>query len=538
MTLRRRFPPVIPALLIALLLPVFSGSHAVAQTRDRIRVEFTTDPGREASVAALRSGGYLYASLNDLARVFNLGTFENAASGKYEIKAGMFRVKITADNPYVVVRDEELNSNVYQLPARSLYVSGAYYVPVAAMCAILDYILPGEITFDRAVPRIVSAGRAAASSAFDVAGLGFEEKANGFLIRLQCTKNIPDYESWLKETGNDTWLYITLANVRADVRAINAIKPTGPIRKILVFQSATSVQLTFRIRGKVSTADLMGAEGSNDILVSVHTPSAEEIAARKTRSFEETLQREKERWKLDVVVIDAGHGGHDPGTIGVNNTREKDVALSIAKKLGDLIKKNLPDVKVVYTRDRDVFVELYRRGQIANESNGKLFISIHCNSMPRKPHKTNGFEIYLMRPGKTEAAIRVAAKENAVVKMEEGYEKRYKELTEENFILLSMAQISYAKHSERFAEILQQEMGKKLGIENNGVKQAGFLVLWGASMPHAYIETGYLSNRKDERYLRSESGQREIAGAIFSGVKRYKLEYEKSLREGDSTESR
>jgi len=534
---RARRTPSFRALFLATLLSLaFVPAGALSQ--DRIPVEFRSDPTREASVRAFRSGGYLYASLNDLARVFNLGTFENAASGKYEIKTGVFRVKITADNPYVVVRDEELNSNVYQLPAPSLYVSGSYYVPAAAMCAILDYILAADVSFDRAGPRIVSGGRPAAASAFDLTGLEFEEKSNGFLIRLRCTKNIPDYESWLKETGNDTWLYITLANVRADVRAINAIKPSGPIRKILVFQSATSVQLTFRIRGKVSTADLMGAEQSDDILVSVHTPTAEEIAARTSRSVEETLQRQKERWKLDVVVIDAGHGGHDPGTIGVNHTREKDVALSIAKKLGDLIKKNLPDVKVVYTRDRDVFVELYRRGQIANESNGKLFISIHCNSMPRKPSATHGFEIYLLRPGKTEAAIRVSEKENAVVKMEEGYEKRYKELTEENFILLSMAQISYAKHSERFAEILQQEMGKGMRLENNGVKQAGFFVLWGASMPHAYIETGYLSNRKDERYLRSESGQRDIARSIFSGVKRYKAEYEKSLREGDQTESR
>ncbi len=124
------------------------------------------------------------------------------------------------------------------------------------------------------------------------------------------------------------------------------------------------------------------------------------------------------------------------------------------------------------------------------------------------------------------------------MKLEEGYEQRYKELTEENYILLTMAQSSYVKHSERFAEILQQEMGKKLQLENNGVKQAGFLVLWGASMPHAYVETGYLSNRKDERFLRSESGQRDMAEAIFAGVKRYKSEYEKSLQAGEATGGR
>jgi N-acetylmuramoyl-L-alanine amidase len=122
--------------------------------------------------------------------------------------------------------------------------------------------------------------------------------------------------------------------------------------------------------------------------------------------------------------------------------------------------------------------------------------------------------------------------------MEEGHEKRYQELTEENFILLSMAQSSYVKYSEKFAEIIQQEMGKKLQLENNGVKQAGFYVLWGASMPNVLVEAGYLSNRKDERFLRSESGQREVAEALLEGVKRYKTDYEKSLRGGEEAGSR
>jgi N-acetylmuramoyl-L-alanine amidase len=519
---------------LVLLLALAASSFA----QRIIPVEFTSRPGEKASVGALTSGGRLYASLNDLVRVFGLRSYENPQAEKFEIKSGIYAVKVTAGNPYVVVRDQDLNSSVYQLPAAALHVRGGYYVPVGPMCAILDYIIADDISFDRASAKIVAGGRPRPSSSYDLAGIGLEEKTNGFLIRLQCSRKLPDYESWVKEIGDDSWLYITLANARADVNKINAVRPTGILRKILVFQSATSVQLTFRIRGKVSSAELLGAEGSDDILVTIHTPTEEEIAARKTRSFERTLEREKERWKLDVVVIDAGHGGDDPGTIGLNRTREKDVVLSIAKKLGNLIKKNLPDVKVVYTREKDEFIELYRRGQIANASNGKLFISIHCNSMPRKPSSTNGFEIYLLRPGKTEAAVRVAEKENAVVKMEEGYEKRYKELTEENFILLSMAQSSYIKYSEKFADILQQEMGKKLQLDNNGVKQAGFFVLWGASMPNVLVETGYLSNRRDERFLRSESGQREIADALFAGVKRYKTDYEKSLRAGDDAGSR
>jgi N-acetylmuramoyl-L-alanine amidase len=522
----------------ALALVLLFALTGPASAQGRITVEWASRPGAGASVGSITSGGHVYASLNDIVKAFGLRSYENPGSEKLEIKSGIFAVKVTANNPYVVVRDENLNSNVYQLPAPALREGGQYYVPAGPMCAILDYILAEDISFDRATGRILAGGRPRTSSSYDLAGIELEEKANGLMLRLRCSRKLPDYESWVKEMENDTWLYVTLANARADVGAINSFRPSGILKQVLVFQSATSVQLTFRIKGKVSTAELLPAEGSDDILVAVHTPTDAEIAAKKTKPFEQTLERERERWKLDVVVIDAGHGGGDPGTIGLNNTREKDVVLSIAKKLGNLIRKNLPDVKVVYTREKDEFVELYRRGQMANEANGKLFISIHCNSMPKKPHSTNGFEIYLLRPGKTEAALRVAEKENAVVKMEEGYEKRYQELTEENFILLSMAQSSYVKYSEKFAEILQQEMGRKLQVENNGVKQAGFWVLWGASMPNVLVETGYLSNRKDERFLRSESGQREIAEALLEGVKRYKSEYEKSLHNGDEAGSR
>ena len=159
-------------------------------------------------------------------------------------------------------------------------------------------------------------------------------------------------------------------------------------------------------------------------------------------------------------------------------------------------------------------------------------MSIHCNSAPRKPHRLNGFEIYLLRPGKTDAALRIAERENSVVTLEHGYQEHYQQLTEENFILLTMAQSAYVKYSEQFADILQQEMGKYLTIQNNGVKQAGFYVLVGASMPNVLIETGYLSNKHDEKILKSAKGQQRVAEAIFAAVQRYKQEYEKTLEEG------
>jgi N-acetylmuramoyl-L-alanine amidase len=207
------------------------------------------------------------------------------------------------------------------------------------------------------------------------------------------------------------------------------------------------------------------------------------------------------------------------------------VTLGIGLKLGKLIEQQLPDVKVVYTRKTDRFIELYRRGQIANENGGKLFISIHANSLPMKPSPVNGFEIYLLRPGKTDEAIKIAEKENSVVRLEEDAQDRYQEITEENFIILTMAQSAYMKQSEHFAELLSDELSHKLSPQSRGVKQAGFYVLVGASMPNALVETGYLSNRNDEMFLRNPDGQQIIAESMLRSIQRYKRQYEETLKD-------
>lgn len=140
--------------------------------------------------------------------------------------------------------------------------------------------------------------------------------------------------------------------------------------------------------------------------------------------------------------------------------------------------------------------------------------------------------MYLLRPGRTEEAIAIAERENAVIELEENFQGRYEELTEENFILVAMAQSAHMRSSERFAEIAQQTMAKYTGLPSRGVKQAGFYVLVGAAMPNVLIETGYLSNREDERFLKSSSGQKKVANSIYRAIKEYKEEYEKLLMEG------
>ncbi|HYM20202.1 MAG TPA: N-acetylmuramoyl-L-alanine amidase [Candidatus Kapabacteria bacterium] len=228
-----------------------------------------------------------------------------------------------------------------------------------------------------------------------------------------------------------------------------------------------------------------------------------------------------------MIVLDAGHGGKDPGAIGTAGYKEKQATLAIVLKLGKLIEDELPDTKVVYTRKSDVFIELYRRGEIANEHKGKLFISIHCNSTPQKPTSAGGMATYILRPGKTDAAIKVAARENAVISYEKD-KARYDALSDIDFILTSMSRAQDVRFSEKFASQVQKYLKKTVGLKSNGVEQAGFFVLVGASMPNVLVETAFISNKKEEALLKSSAGQEKFASAILEAIKQYKTIYEAS----------
>jgi len=525
------------ALLVLCALPAGAQDNTVRVVVDQDRVHSTV-------IGVFRTRGILYASLTDLAQTFQLTPYENVEAAKMELKQGPYRIKVTGGSPFIVVTDQAQRQTVYQLPANVMFAAGSFFVPLQSFLPFFSLVFNKTATFDPGA-NVLRVGTESPTSLFDIPTVHLEPKTNGMLIRIPSNKRIEDVESWLRQDG---WLYVTLVDVKADVKTINAIRETGIVKDVVAIQSPTSVQLTFKLTGKIAASEILREEGSQDILVSVRTPAAEESKPVETvvaapakeappRSVDRTvtpgvmpdLSERKKRWDLDVIVIDPGHGGHDPGTIGVSGVYEKDIALAIALKLGALIKKELPDVRVAYTRSKDVFVPLYRRGQMANEAGGKLFLSIHCNSTKRKPSPTRGMEVYLLRPGRTEEAIAIAEKENAVITLEEGYEDRYQELTDENFILVTMAQSAYVKSSEVLADLVHKEVKKVQGLSSRGVMQAGFFVLVGAAMPNILVETGFVSNRTEEKFLKSSAGQRKIADALFQAIKRYKAEYEKLL---------
>lgn len=539
MSRRRRIWHRAAGWLAVLLLAVPSPAQ-----ENTITVTFPTAGGKTAVVGAFQRQGLTYISLSDLSQVLRVSVYENAESGKLELKYPGYRVKVTRGSPFIVVTTPATprgrTPSVIQLPHDVLYAASAYFVPVDEGTSTLSLLLNTAVTFDRP-GRSLTMGETRMGPENEIAGIALEEKANGTLIRIRSARVLSDIETWLRR---DNSLYVTIPDARADTTALNATPASGLVRTVVAIQTPTALQLTFRLTGKIATSEVIRDEFSNDLLISVRSAGSEEKVAppptpppaveepRPRVEPRDNAESDRTRWKLDVIVLDAGHGGKDWGAIGVSGVREKDVALGITLKLGRLLERNLKDVRVVYTRKDDRFIELDRRGQIANAAGGKLFISIHANSLRRKPSPTRGFEVYLLRPGKTEDAIAIAERENSVIEYEEGYAERYKELTDENFILVTMAQSAYMRYSEDFADMLQQELERATGIPNKGVRQAGFYVLVGASMPNVLVETAYLSNRDDERLLKSEQGQQRFADALYRAVKRYKEAYEKGLREG------
>ena len=233
-------------------------------------------------------------------------------------------------------------------------------------------------------------------------------------------------------------------------------------------------------------------------------------------------------WGKDfIVVIDAGHGGHDPGAIG-KISKEKNINLNVALKVGNLIKNNCDDVKVIYTRSKDVFIPLGRRAEIANNAKADLFISIHTNALANN-RTAKGASTWTLGLAKSDANLEVAKRENSVILYESDYQTRYAGFnpnSAESYIIFEFMQDKYMEQSVHLASLMQKQFRHTCKRLDRGVHQAGFLVLKASAMPSILIELGFISTPEEERYLNSETGATTMAKGIYHAFLNYKREHE------------
>ncbi len=242
-----------------------------------------------------------------------------------------------------------------------------------------------------------------------------------------------------------------------------------------------------------------------------------------------SMPKEKNAPAVSRIVIDAGHGGKDPGNLGTGRykTTEKAIALKVALLVGGYIEKAFPDVEVLYTRDDDTFVPLHERTKFANAKGADLFISVHCDAFTREG--ANGSGSYVMGDAKTEANLRMAQRENNAILLEEDRDENYGGIdptSPEGLIELSLRQNTHIKQSLKFAQTVQDQIRERVGRTDRGVKQAPFWVICYTTMPSVLIELGFLTNKEEEDFLQSTQGQEYIASAIYRAFKEYKVQLE------------
>ena len=468
---------------------------------------FNRSSGTESEIRTLLDSKKLYISAKDLSQSLSSKLYENAERKKLVLYITGKKVKISGNTSFIMIDDQP-----YQMSQITRVEPHDLYVPAEDFLNILkSTVLPG-INFDRKKEFLdIDVIR------FNITGISIDVKSNGTIIRLNTRKPFSErnISSFINRHG---WYYLTVAGAMVDTTSINNGLARGVIRRIESDQIGETAQVAFKLGSKVISHEWYQSLDPNEIVITLRTPLGK---------IEERIENVKEKQRLDTVVLDAGHGGKDPGSRGKYGTKEKDVVLDITKRIGRLLEKNTR-IKVIYTRDEDVFVPLIKRTKIANDADGKVFVSIHANSNNNR--KVQGYETYLYSLAKSDDAIEVASRENSVIQFEEKT-GQYKDLSGEKLILATMAQSMFLKESEDLAAIIQMELDKKLTTPNRGVKQAGFYVLYGASMPNVLVEIGFISNPAEEKKMKQGEYRQMIAEAVYEGIKHFKYSREKLLAE-------
>ena len=454
----------------------------------------------------LTAAGNDYVSLAHLAQILGASFSKDDIVKQAFIEFANFKIGCSAINPFV-----KFDDRIVQLPIDILYRNEVYYVPIKYFIQVLKEHLSFGLEYDENDRELYFLRFAENITRVDV-----EEKGNGALLSISMTESLNENDIFTSESNG--WLYVDLYGGRLDTLRPPQMKNVSRlIRQIAPFQlSNETARIGFRLAGIVKERQVIVQQDPPRVIISLRTGDV------ISRDILRELQREREKWKIDMIVIDPGHGGKDPGAVGSDNLFEKYITMDIARQLKRELEDKL-NVKVVLTRDGDKFVGLAERTAIANKNGGKLFVSIHVDSNPAR--RLRGHSVYFLGPAKTEEARKAAQFENSVIRFEESQDE-YRGMSEAAFILAANAQNSYNIESQDFADIVDRNIASLCKSESHGVRQAGFFVLHGASMPNILVETGFITNRSDAQNLRDKDYRKLLAKAICEGILEFRKKYE------------
>lgn len=490
--------------LLALALLLHGGALLEA---GEIRIAFPDRPGELEIIDTFMLGATEYIKAADLARAFAIGSYVNSDVDKNILYFRDSEVKITAFSSFVVVDDQ-----AFQMTQPSYFDGESYYVPALSFFNILaQTVLPGS-RYEKA--RRVFVGPSARGS-FNIHGATVDYKQNGTLIRVKTSQQF-DIRNIVRYITDNGWLVVQVPRGRVDTLALSRSVLGGIIRGVRGRQLENSAELRFRLTDRVGLPEVYQVNRGAELHIALRNP---------VRNGEKRANEIRKQWYLDTIVLDPGHGGMDGGTSGRGGLQEKTVTLDIARRLGRLIKQKT-NMRVIYTRDEDVFVPLFQRTRIANQAGGKIFISIHANGV--KNRSAQGFETWLLAPANTPEAIETARRENSVIALEESNHP-YAEFSDESLILSTMAHSAWMRESEALGTFILEKFESRLDSPNRGLKQADFLVLIGAAMPNILVEIGFLSNLQEENKLGQSKYRQLIAQGLLDAILQFKQTYEGTL---------
>jgi len=493
-----------------------------------------------AEVKVMSIGQIEYFSLQDMVDAFDVRIYYRKETGKILAFFPGRQVKLSVGSNFVV-----FDALVIQMLAPVVLVDQEAFVPLKSFLELMKEYVISDLQYsigNRKLflePTPYSPPVPKTTGVLPVEGkkfaepdrrkfltaVSYQEKANGILISIDAENGgflDSDFSSFFQ---GEEWFYVTIYGADCDYAKLSKVNPFSSIEKIEAVPQGRSVQISLKLGRKFSSANVHYDAAMHQVMISLQYPLNRDILKK--------IESAKDSWKIDTIVLDAGHGGKDIGTPGRwGFAPEKEIVLDIVLRLGRLLERR-KDLKVVYTRDRDVFIPLWKRTDIANKSDGKLFLSIHVNAVPNHSKSPEGIELYLLSQGPgSQEAVHVAQLENSVIQLEEAQDKeKYKGFDDSSFILANMVHSSYMQDSEKFAEIFSKNISSNVRQKNRGVKQANFYVLIGASMPKVLVELGYNTSRSEAELLNQPKHRQLLAETLYKSIIEFKELSDKTIEQ-------